>query len=228
MTIRDRIHRWHSPSVFTLIALCFLLPFATVTFVSSCSASGHGTTRFTGIRLVTRTVPSGTGTGECGARESTNWVGKPINTCVDQAAATTAEIAFGAALVGLLLALVGVAGGPGWCAAVGLAALVQIPIVSLGDYEFSPRSGYWLALSLFSWAGILHLRRWRERRQKRAARTHGEQAAVVVGAILLAFLSLIAGFTLRALWLVPLFWAGGLHLARAAKVEDPEPESWLG
>jgi hypothetical protein len=228
MTIRDRIHRWHSPSVFTLVALCFLLPFATVTFVSSCSASGHGTTSFTGIQLVKHTVPSGTGTGECGARQRTNWVGKAINTCVDQAAATTAEIAFGAAIVGLLLGLVGFAGGPGWCAAVGLAALVQIPVVSLGDYEVSPRSGYWLALSLFSGAGILHLRRWGERRPKRAARSHGEQAAIVIGAILLAFLSLIVAFTLKALWLVPLFWAGGLHLARATDVEDAEPESWLG
>ena len=33
MKIRSHLRRWHSPSVFTLICLCFLLPFATVTVI---------------------------------------------------------------------------------------------------------------------------------------------------------------------------------------------------
>ena len=133
MTTRERIHRWRSPSIFTLIALCSLLPF--VAFGSSYD----GRTSFTGIQLVTH------------------------------ASSTTAEIAFGAAVVGLVLGLLGVAAGPGWCAAVGLGALfldllfqffLSVPFGS--GYE--PRVGYWLALVLFAWAGILHLGRWVERR----------------------------------------------------------------
>jgi hypothetical protein len=225
MTTRDRIHRSHSPSVFTLIALCFLLPFATVTFVGSCSASGQGRTSFTGIQLVTRTVPSGTGTGDCSARAINDWRGDAINTCIEQAGATTAEIAFSAAVVGLLLGVLGVAGGPGWCAAVGLAALLQIPL-SLGDYHVSPHAGYWLALVLFGWAGLLHLRRWWERRPKRAARRPGYWPVVAAGVIFLAIVSLLVGLELGCLWLVPLVWAGGLDLMRGAPApafDEPRP-----
>jgi hypothetical protein len=214
MTTRDRISRWHSPSVFTLIALCFLLPLATVTFVGSCSASGYGHTSFTGFQLVTRTVPRGTGTGGCSAREINNWRGDAINTCVEQAGATTAEVAFAVAVVGHLLGVLGVAGGPGWCAAVGLAALLQIPL-SLGDYQVSTHAGYWLAVVLFGWAGLLHVRRWWKRRPTRVKRGP-YKPVVAAGLILLAIVSLFAGLVLGCLWLVPLFWAGGLHLKRVA------------
>jgi len=227
MRIRDRIHRWHSPSLFTLIALCFLLPFATVTFVGSCSASGYGRTSFTGIQLVTRTVPSGTGTGDCSAQAANNWRGHAINTCVEQAGGTSAEIALAATAVGLVFGLIGFAGGPGWCAAVGLAALLQIPL-SLGDYRVSLHAGYWLALFLFGWAGLLHLRRWWERRPRRSARRPGYRPAVAAGVLLVAILSLIVGLSLSCLWLFPLLWAAGLQLIRAAKAEVGEPESAPG
>ena len=172
MTLKDRIHRWHSPSVFTLIALCFLLPFATVTLVSSCSYSGHGQTSFTGIQLVTHTVPPGTGTGACGPT-TRNYVGSAINTCVENSAMGWGVLAFGAALVGLVLGLLGVARGPGWCATVGAGALLLI-VVSLHDYEVSPKPGYWLALSFFGWAWILHLRRmWARIRASHAQRMGG-------------------------------------------------------
>jgi hypothetical protein len=227
MTTRDRVRRSHSPSIFTLVALCFLLPFATVTFVGSCSASGYGRTSFTGMQLVTRTVPSGRGTGECSAREVNNFRGDAINTCVEQAAATTAEIAFAAAIVGLLLGVLGVAGGPGWCAAVGLAALVQIPL-SLADYHVSPHAGYWLALVLFGWAGLLHLRRWWKRRPTRVGRASRYRPVAAVGVIFLAILSVLVGLELGRLWLVPLLWAGGLYLNRVTKPDDTKPISGPG
>jgi hypothetical protein len=162
--------RWHSPTTFTLIALCFVLPFATVTWMGGCSYSGHGQTSFTGIQLVTRSVPRGTGTGNCSA----NIAGKPdaagaINSCVEQAGATPAEIAFAAAIVGIVLGLLRVTGGPGYCAAVGLGALLQT-FLFLDNGRVSPHAGYWIALSLFSWAGILHFRRWWARRPIRARR----------------------------------------------------------
>jgi len=154
MTLRARIHRWHSPSIFTLIALCFLLPFATV-FINGCDSTLHSTTRFTGAQLVTRTVPAGGRDPSCG---------RDISVCVERAGSTTAEVAFGAAIVGLVLGLLGIVRGPGWCASVGLGALVVLfgRLGSLADDDFSPHAGFWLALLLFLWAGLVHLRRaWR-------------------------------------------------------------------
>ena len=52
MDARALIRRWHSPVLFGLIGLCFLLPFATV------SCDGAETT-FTGAQLVTWSVPEG-------------------------------------------------------------------------------------------------------------------------------------------------------------------------
>lgn len=207
MTIRERIHRWHSPSLFTLIALCFLLPFATVTFVASCGPQ-HGKTSFTGIQLATHTVPRGTGT--CGGSTA-------MNTCVEQASSTSAEIAFGACIVGLVLGLLGVAVGPGWCAAVGLGALLQIFFdlgLGVGDTRF--HTGYSLALLLFAWVGVLHLRRWWARRPVGVEHGPGYWAGVIVGALVLSVYSLTAG----GLWLAPLLFAScaaGLNLVRAVK-----------
>jgi hypothetical protein len=203
--------RWHSSTVFTLVALCFLLPFATVNFVGSCSYSGHGRTSFTGVQLVTHTVPRGTGTGNCPANIAgeSPYTGGAINSCVELAGATPAAIAFAAAVVGLVLGLLGVAWGPGYCAAVGVGALLQI-FLSFGDYQVSPHAGYWLALSLFGWAGILHLRRWWVRRQTRVSRRGRYRPLVSAGALFLILLSLVVGLRL-GLWLPPLLfvsWAG--------------------
>jgi hypothetical protein len=155
MTLRARIHRWHSPSIFTLIALCFLLPFATV-FASGCDSNLQSSTRFTGAQLVTRTVPAGGRDPSCG---------RDISVCVERAGATTAEVAFGAAIVGLIFGLLGIARGPGWCASLGLGALLVLfgNLGSLSNDDFSLHAGYWLALLLFLWAGLVHLRRARKR-----------------------------------------------------------------
>jgi hypothetical protein len=151
MTLRALIHRWHSPSIFTLIALCFLLPFATV-FASGCESNLHSSTRFTGAQLVTHTVPQGGKDPSCS---------RDISVCVEQSGATTADIAFGAAIVGLILELLGISRGPGWCASVGLGALVVLfgNLANLSADDFTLHAGYWLALLLFFWAGVVHLRR---------------------------------------------------------------------
>ena len=151
MTTRERIHRWHSPSLFALIALCFLLPFATV-FFSGCEANLNSSTRFTGAQLVTHTVPAGGRDPSCG---------QDISVCVERAGANAADVAFGAAIVGLVLGLLGIARGPGWCALVGLGAFVTLfgELANLGEDDFTLHAGFWLALLLFAWAGVLHLRR---------------------------------------------------------------------
>ena len=173
MTTRDRIRRWHSPALFTLIAFCFMLPFLTVSYeqtcdlVGPCSYGGSGKTSFTGIELVTHAVPRGTGTGACpGPDSERTYVGAAINTCVEDESAIPAEIAFGAAVVGLVLGLLGVAGGPGWFAAAGLGALFAsfVSLATSNHFLHWPHAGYWLAVALFAWAGILHFRRWRSRK----------------------------------------------------------------
>jgi hypothetical protein len=163
MTLRDRIRRWHSPTVFALIALCFLLPFMTV-FANGCDTNLHSTTTFTGVQLVTHTVPSGGRDPSCG---------QDISVCVERAGATTADVAFGAAIVGLILGLLGIARGPGWCASLGLGSLVVLfgKLGNLSTDDFSLHAGYWLALLLFLWAGLVHLRRAAKRRRAPARPT---------------------------------------------------------
>jgi len=156
MPIRNRITRWLSPSLFTLIAFCFLLPFATV----SCDAAK---TTFTGAQLVTRTVPRG------GVLDEAPDCSSDISVCVERDASTTATIALLAVLIGLALGLIGVARGPGWCAAVGFGALLTLPF--LGPF-FGPdvrmHSGWTLALGLSAFTGCVHIRRaWRRRRARR-------------------------------------------------------------
>jgi hypothetical protein len=161
MALRAHFHRWHSPSLFTLIALCFLLPFATVFVVSGCGTQPESSTKFTGAQLVTHTVPDGGKDPDCS---------RDISVCVERAGATTADVAFGAAILGLILGLLGIERGPGRCASLGLGALVWLfgDFVTLTDDDFSPHAGYWLALLLFLWAGLVHLRRaWRRRHPAR-------------------------------------------------------------
>src|SRR4051794_28585075 len=118
--------RWHAPSVFTLVALCFLLPFATVTYVGGCEQEGQaGDASFTGIQLVTRSVPPATGA------DSPSWAHE-LAAYIEHTNSTTAEVAFAAAIVGLALSLFGLMDGPGVCAAVGLGAVVQLPF-AIGD-----------------------------------------------------------------------------------------------
>ena len=156
MPTRDRISRWLSPSLFTLIALCFLLPFATV----SCDDAN---TTFTGAQLVTHTVPRG------GVLDEAPECSTDISVCVERNASTTATIALFAALIGLALGLIGVGRGPGWCAAVGFGALLTLPFLGpfLGP-NVRMHSGWTLALGLCAFTGCVHIRRaWRRRRARR-------------------------------------------------------------
>ena len=153
MTLRARIHCWHSPAVFAFVALSFLLPFATVFTVGGWGeASLHSSTRFTGAQLVTRTVPRGGRDPSCS---------RDISVCVQRAGATAADVAFGAAIVGLFLGLLGIVRGPGWCAVIGICALVALGADhgNLSEDESSLHAGYWVALLLLLWAGVVHLRR---------------------------------------------------------------------
>ena len=147
MEVHTATHRWLSPSLFALIALCFFLPFATV----SCD---NATTTFTGAQLVTHTVPAG-GVLHEGRDCSTD-----ISVCVERSAAATATVALAMSLFGVLLGLLGIARGPGWLAAVGTVALGSLPFNGgfLGpDIYF--HSGYDIPLLLFVFLWGLHIRR---------------------------------------------------------------------
>jgi hypothetical protein len=159
MTLRDRLHRWLSPSLFGLIAVCFLLPFATV----SCD---NATTTFTGVQLVTHTVPRG------GVLQEAPDCSTDISVCIEREAAPTATIALAAVLVGILLGLLGVVRGPGWCAAVAFGALLVLPFEGpfLGP-DVTMHDGWDLAVTLSGVAGCVHIRRaWRRRRPGRELR----------------------------------------------------------
>jgi hypothetical protein len=148
MDVHTATHNWLSPSLFALVALCFFLPFATV----SCDGA---TTSFTGVQLVTHTVPHGgfvhEGT-DCSA---------DISVCAERDGAGTATVALAMALLGVLLGFLGIVRGPGWCAAIGAAALVKLSFA--GGWFLGPdiyfHSGYDLALLLFAVAWCLHIRR---------------------------------------------------------------------
>jgi hypothetical protein len=160
MTLRDRLHRWLSPTLFGLIAVCFLLPFATV----SCD---NASTTFTGVQLVTHTVPRG------GVLDEAPDCSTDISVCVERETAPTATIVLAAALVGLFLGLLGVVRGPGWCAAVGLGALLVLPFEGpfLGP-DVTMHDGWDLAVTVSGVACCLHIRRaWRRRRPRRRPRS---------------------------------------------------------
>jgi hypothetical protein len=141
----DDLQRWLSPSLFALAALCFLLPFATV----SCEDTR---TTFTGIELVTRTVPRG------GVLQGRPDCSTDLSVCVEHAAAGTATVALAAALAGLLLGVLGIGRGPGWCALVGLGAVAALPFEG-GAFgpQVTTHSGYDLALLLFACVWFLHV-----------------------------------------------------------------------
>jgi hypothetical protein len=156
MDIQTATHRRLSPSLFALVALCFFLPFATV----SCDGA---TTSFTGVQLVTHTVPAG------GVVHEGSDCSADISVCVERDAATTGTVALAMALLGVLLGLLGIVRGPGWLAAVGAIALVKLQFAGgfLGP-DIYTHSGYDLALLLFVFLGCLHVRRaYRRKRPRR-------------------------------------------------------------
>ncbi len=189
----ERLRRWHSPTAFSLIALCFVLPFATVTFVGGCESSGEaGDAHFTGIQLVTRSVPPATGAD---SKQYARFLARHV----EDADSTAAEIAFAAVLVGLGLGLFGVAGGAGVCAAVGLGAVLQLSF-TLGDgYDWQPHIGQWLALGGFAWVWLLHLFRWTQRRQIAGGRSLSFWVGVGAGIVALNVLMILAAISLRYL-----------------------------
>lgn len=151
--------RWLSPTLFALIALCFLLPFATV----SCD---DASTSFTGVQLVSHTVPKG------GVLDEAPDCSTDISTCVEREASLTAEVALALSLIGVVLGAYGVIKGPGWVASATLGALVTLalePFDVLGP-DVTLRSGMQLALLLSVWVTALHGQRaWRRRRLRRRA-----------------------------------------------------------
>jgi len=156
VTVRSISRRWLSPALFALIGLAFFLPFATV------SCDGAKTT-FTGVQLVTHTVPEGGVVDEppdCSAH---------IGTCVEHKSSGTATIALISAVLGLALGLLGIAKGPGWCATIGFGAIAVLPGEGgiLGP-DVAVHSGYDLALYGFLLVGLVHVRRaWVRRKQHR-------------------------------------------------------------
>jgi hypothetical protein len=161
MQVRPKVRRWLSPSLFALIALCFLLPFGTV----SCDTAR---TTFTGVQLVTWTVPAGGW-----VNEGSDCIGD-LGSCVEHQASFGATVALVAAAIGLLLGLLGVVRGPGWFALVGIGALLWDGLNAIGSLAgVTFRYGYVLALLLFAWVGVLHLRRaWRRMRKRRDEAAH--------------------------------------------------------
>jgi hypothetical protein len=145
-----------SPSLFGLICIAFVLPFATV----SCDGAE---TSFTGLQLATWTVPAG---GEISGSDCS----ADISTCVEDKGSGYAFFALVVAVAGLSLGLLGKAKGPGWCGAGGLIAMLLIGFQ--GFQPFGPtvtfRVGYWLILLLFLTVICVHATQ--SVRRRRAAR----------------------------------------------------------
>src|SRR5439155_21775599 len=110
--------RVHSPLTFGLIVLAFFLPFATV----SC---GDAQTTFTGVQLVTRTVPQGGVIDDEGDRAD-------ISDRVEDEDSTLAAITLGLAVLGVALGVRGIQKGPGWCGSAGVLATLGLDRRSIG------------------------------------------------------------------------------------------------
>jgi hypothetical protein len=156
-----------SPTLFAVIALAFFLPFATV----SCDGR---TTHTTGIQLVTHTVPHGGKLDLPGDCEG------DIGQCVEHKASATATVAFAAALLGLVLGLLGIVRGPGWCALVGSVAVFILPFEGLFA-DISLEAGWVIAFFGFLAAGIVHAV-WAVQRGRRRRRERKRVAALRAGA----------------------------------------------
>lgn len=152
-TGRRAWRRLHSPIAFALIVLAFFLPFATV----SC---GDAKTTFTGIQLVTHTVPQGGIVDDEGDKAD-------IGDRVEDEDSTLAAVILVLAVLGLALGVRGVEKGPGWCASIGVVTTLALDSegigFSLGGPDIDLRIGYWLTLLLFLWAALLH--GWRAMRR---------------------------------------------------------------
>jgi hypothetical protein len=154
---RTTTRRLLSPTLFAVIALAFFLPFATV----SCDGA---TTHATGIQLVTHTVPDG---GQLDAGPDCKG---SIGQCVEAKASTTATVALAAALLGLVLGLLGIVRGPGWCALIGFVSIVLLPLEGLfADIQLEAGWVFACFGFLAAWIGhtVWAVRRWRRRRREK-------------------------------------------------------------
>jgi hypothetical protein len=177
------VRRWHAPTVFALIGLCFLLPFATV----SCDSAR---TSFTGVQLVTRAVPKG------GAVHEAPDCNADISSCVEGEGSLDAQLALVAAMIGFVLGVLGVAKGPGWCAGVTLGALLDLSSEAVQPFgpDITFHSGLVCALGLSAWAAALHVARAAHRRR-------GEGAGTVFLALAIAaVVFLITDLLFQAWW----------------------------
>src|SRR5262245_8934507 len=139
------VARWHLPTVFAAVFVAFCFPFATV----ACD-SAH--TTFTGVQLVTHTVPHG-GTfddEDTGKRSE-------ISDRVESRGSITATLVLLVAAAGLALALRRKR-GTGWCALGGLV-LTLVLGANTGMADVTYRWGYWWTLLLFTWACLAHVGR---------------------------------------------------------------------
>jgi hypothetical protein len=153
--MRRGSHRWLSPTLFAIAALAFLLPFATV----SCD---DAKTSFTGIELVTYSVPHG---GAIPRSEGPDADGSKctvdISSCVERRGSALARAAVVVALLGLAIGVGGFQRAPGFFGVAGLAALIRLATINT-NADVTLHSGYWLMMLTFAWTSVLHARRtWR-------------------------------------------------------------------
>jgi hypothetical protein len=155
MTVKDAFkafRRVHSPLVFMGIVFAFFLPFATV----SCN---DAETTFTGVQLVTRTVPEG------GVIDETEG---EISDRVEQQSSALAAVILVLAVAGFLLGVLGVERGPGWVAGLGTILTIALAEDAIGFSLDGPTVelliGYQLALGLFAWVWLVHVVRAFRRR----------------------------------------------------------------
>ena len=142
--------RWHLPTVFAAVFIAFCFPFATV----SCDSAE---TTFTGMQLVTHTVPHG---GQISNEDTSG--SSDIGDRVESRSSITATLMLLVALAGVVLA-VRRKRGTGWCALVGLV-LTLVLGANTDLAEVTYRWGYWSTLLLFTWACLVHIGRAARRR----------------------------------------------------------------
>jgi hypothetical protein len=147
-----------SPALFALIALGFMLPFATV-------ACNGAQTTFTGVELATWRVPAGgpVDESECNG---------DLADCVEDSGSVAAAVALIAALAGFVLGASALRRGEGWCTAAGLVAMLALvaQTVQVFGPDITLHSGFVIALFLYAWLALLHVwRAFRRRRRRRRA-----------------------------------------------------------
>jgi hypothetical protein len=144
------VAHWHLPTVFAAVFIAFCFPFATV----SCDSAE---TTFTGMQLVTHTVPHG---GQISNEDTSG--SSDISERVESRSSITATLMLLVAAIGAALAFRR-RRGTGWCALAGLV-LTLVLGANTDMAEVTYRWGYWSTLLLFVWACFVHVGRAARRR----------------------------------------------------------------